>query len=94
MQEVGSSASRNLICFVTDFNTHTEFLGRMYIRGMEVPLVYNRCLNVSSSVQDKVSVQKGVLITSPLAKARCSGLREFTKEKEIIPYITSVSAAK
>lgn len=84
MQEVGSSASKNLICFVTGFNTHTECLRRMCIRGMEVPLVYNRCLDVSSSVQDKVSVQKGVLVTSPLVKARCSGTKDFAKGKEII----------
>lgn len=90
MQEVGSSASKNLICFGAGFNMYTEFPGRMYIRGMEVPLVYNRCSDVSSSVQDKVSVQMGVLITSPLAKARCSGTREFAKGKEIILYVTPV----
>lgn len=80
MQEAGSSASKNLICFFTGFSTHTELLGTVYIRGMDVPLVYNSCLDVSSSVQDKVLVQKGALITSPLAKARCSGTREFAKQ--------------
>lgn len=56
---------------------------------MDVPLVYNRCLDVTSSVQDKLLVQKGAFMPSPLVKARYSGTREFAKGKEIILYITS-----
>lgn len=58
MQEVGSSVSENLICFVPGFNTHTEFPGRMCMRGMDGLLVCNWFLDVSSSVQESFSTEE------------------------------------
>lgn len=48
------------------------------------PLCISWCLDLSSSVQEKVSVQQGILITGLPAKARCSDAKGFVNGKGII----------
>lgn len=46
--------------------------------------MYSWCLDLSSSVQEKVSVRQGILVAGLPAKARCSGAKGFVKGKGTI----------